>query len=45
MADEIDVTKVDDLYYQVLFYISKIDGFEVDGRFGNYFDLEPDMFI
>jgi hypothetical protein len=45
MADEIDVTKVDDLYYQVLFYISKIDGFEVDGRFGNYYDLEPVMFI
>ncbi len=33
MADEIDVTKVDDLYYQVLFYISKIDGFEVNGRY------------
>jgi hypothetical protein len=45
MADEIDVTKVDDLYYQVLFYISKIDGFEVNGRFGNYYDLEPNMFI
>jgi hypothetical protein len=45
MADEIDITKVDDLYYQVLFYISKIDGFEVYGRFGNHYDLEPDMFI
>jgi len=45
MADEIDITKVDDLYYQVLFYISKIDGFEVNGRFGNHYDLEPDMFI
>jgi hypothetical protein len=44
MADEIDVTKVDDLYYQVLFYISKIDGFEVNGRYSNYYDLEPDMF-
>ena len=45
MADEIDITGVDDLYYQVLFYISKIDGFEVNGRFGNYYDLEPNMFI
>ena len=45
MADEIDITKVDDLYYQVLFYISKIDGFDVKGRYGNHYDLEPDMFI
>jgi hypothetical protein len=45
MADEIDITKVDDLYYQVLFYISKIDGFEVNGRYSNYYDLEPNMFI
>jgi hypothetical protein len=45
MADEIDVTKVDDLYYQVLFYISKIDGFEVNGRYSNYYDLKPNMFI
>ena len=45
MADEIDITKVDDLYYQVLLYISKIDGFDVKGRYGNHYDLEPDMFI
>jgi hypothetical protein len=45
MADEIDVTGVDDLYYQVLFYIYKIDGFEVNGRYSNYYDLESDMFI
>ena len=45
LADEIDITGVDDLYYQVLFYISKIDGFEVNGRFGNYYDLESNMFI
>jgi hypothetical protein len=45
MADEIDITKIDDLYYQVLFYITKIDGFEVGERFGNHYDLEPDMFI
>jgi hypothetical protein len=45
MADEIDITKVDDLYYQVLFYMSKIDGFEVNGRYSNYYDLEPNMFI
>lgn len=44
MADEIDITKIDDLYYQVLFYITKIDGFDVSERFGNHYDLEPDMF-
>lgn len=44
MGDEIDITSVDDLYYQVRFYITKIDGFEVTGRWGNHFDLEPDMF-
>ena len=38
MSNEID------LYYQVRFYITKIDGFEVSGRWGNHFDLEPDMF-
>jgi hypothetical protein len=45
MSDEIDITSIDDLYYQVVFYITKIDGFEVDGKWGNAYDLEPDMFI
>jgi len=44
MSNEIDITSVDDLYYQVRFYITKIDGFEVSGRWGNHYDLEPDMF-
>jgi hypothetical protein len=44
MENEMDITNIDDLYYQVRFYITKIDGFEVSGRWGNHFDLEPDMF-
>ena len=44
MSDEIDITSIDDLYYQVRFYITKIDGFETKGGWGNHFDLEPDMF-
>ena len=44
MSDEIDITSIDDLYYQVRFYITKIDGFETRGGWGNHFDLEPDMF-
>ena len=44
MGNEIDITSIDDLYYQVRFYITKIDGFEVSGRWGNHFDLEPNMF-
>ena len=44
MSDEIDITSIDDLYYQVRFYVTKIDGFESSGGWGNHFDLEPDMF-
>jgi hypothetical protein len=44
MSNEIDITSIDDLYYQVRFYITKIDGFEVNKRWGNHYDLEPDMF-
>ena len=44
MSNEIDITSVDDLYYQVRFYITKIDGFEVGARWGNHYDLEPNMF-
>ena len=44
MSNEIDITSIDDLYYQVRFYITKIDGFETRGGWGNHFDLEPDMF-
>ena len=46
MADEIDIMNIDDLYYQGRFFIDKIDGFEVaSGRFGDHYDLEPNMFI
>ena len=44
MSNEIDITSIDDLYYQVRFYVTKIDGFESSGGWGNHFDLEPDMF-
>jgi len=44
MGDEIDITSIDDLYYQARCYITKIDGFEVSGRWGNHYDLEPNMF-
>ena len=44
MGNEIDITSIDDLYYQTRFYITKIDGFEVSGRWGNHYDLEPNMF-
>jgi hypothetical protein len=44
MSNEIDITNVDDLYYQVRFYITKLDGFEVDKRWGNHYDLEDGMF-
>ena len=44
MGNEIDITSIDDLYYQVRFYITKIDGFGVNGRWGNHYDLEPNMF-
>lgn len=45
MENEIDITHVDDLYYQGRFFITKIDGFEVSERFGNHYDLEDGMFI
>jgi hypothetical protein len=45
MSNEIDITSIDDLYYQVRFYITKIDGFGVSGRWGDHYDLEDGMFI
>ena len=45
MGNEVDITNIDDLYYQARFYIVKMDGFEVNGRYSNYYDLEPEMFI
>jgi hypothetical protein len=44
MSDEIDIMNIDDLYYQGRFSIVKMDGFEVNGRYNNYYDLEPEMF-
>lgn len=43
MADEIDITSIDDLYYQVLYYITKIDGFQVKRGWGDHYDLTPEM--
>lgn len=45
MSNEIDITSIDDLYYQARYYITKIDGFEVSERWGNHYDLEDGMFI
>jgi hypothetical protein len=44
MSDEIDIVSVDDLYYQVIYYITKIDGFEVKRGWGTHYDLVPEMF-
>jgi len=44
MANEIDIMDIDDLYYEGRFFIVKMDGFEVNGRYSNYTDLEPEMF-
>jgi hypothetical protein len=45
MGDEININDVDDLYYQGIFFITKIDGFEVSGRnWDTPLDLEDGMF-
>ena len=44
MSNEIDITSIDDLYYQVRFFIIKIDGFEINQKWGNHYDLESNMF-
>lgn len=44
MGDEIDITSIDDLYYQAQFFIIKIDGFEINQKWGDHYDLEPEMF-
>ena len=44
MGDEIDITSIDDLYYQARFFIIKIDGFEINQKWGNHYDLESIMF-
>jgi hypothetical protein len=44
MGNEINVMGIDDLYYQARFFIIKMDGFEVNGKYSNYYDLEPEMF-
>ena len=44
MGDEIDIISIDDLYYQARFFIIKMDGFEITQKWGNHYDLEPEMF-
>ena len=44
MSNEIDITSIDDLYYQARFFIIKIDGFEINQKWGNHYDLESNMF-
>jgi hypothetical protein len=44
MGNEMDITSVDDLYFQVVYNISKFDGVEVNQKWGNHYDLVPEMF-
>ena len=44
MSNEIDITSIDDLYYQARFFIIKIDGFEINQKWGNHYYLESNMF-
>jgi hypothetical protein len=44
MEGEMDISSIDDLYYQVVYSIGKFDGMEVNQRWGDYYDLEPEMF-
>jgi hypothetical protein len=44
MSNEIDITSIDDLYYQARFFIIKMDGFEIIQKWGNHYDLEDGMF-
>ena len=45
MSNEIDITSIDDLYYQARFFIIKIDGFEINQKWGDHYNLEDGMFI
>jgi hypothetical protein len=45
MGNEIDIMGIDDLYYQARFFIIKVDGFEINQKWGNHYDLEDGMFI
>jgi hypothetical protein len=45
MSNEIDITSIDDLYYQARFFIIKMDGFEINQKWGDHYDLEDGMFI
>jgi len=44
MDDEMDISSIDDLYYRVVYNIGKFDGMEVNQKWGDYYDLEPEMF-
>lgn len=43
IGDEIDINHTDDLYFQVMYYVSKLDGFHVEAKWRDM-NLEPDMF-
>lgn len=43
MKNEMDISNIDDLYFQGIWYISHIDGMEVHPT-SRHFDLEPEMF-
>lgn len=44
MGKELNIMDVDDLYYQVRFFITKMDGFPIETRWTDYYDLEDGMF-
>jgi len=44
MDNEMDISSIDDLYYKVVYNIGKFDGMEVNQKWGDYYDLEPEMF-
>jgi hypothetical protein len=43
IEDEIEITHANDLYFQAMYYASKLDGFHVEPKW-NYSNLEPKMF-
>ena len=43
LGDEIDISNTDDMYFQVMYYASKLDGFHVEPKW-HHMNLEPEMF-
>ena len=43
LGDEIDISNTNDMYFQVMYYASKLDGFHVEPKW-HHMNLEPEMF-